>query len=199
MNACSFSLKNYKFPLKFSYIYGNTGTRPANELEMFARNILTISFVWGGLMATVSHLLATKSGCHVFSVSPETTVFDATRLMNAEHIGALLVVQTSPAGDELVGIFTERDVLRRVVAAGRQSDFTSVGAVMTRDIITCSIDTQLEEIAELMRGERIRHLPVLEGNQHIAGLISIGDLNAYKAGNCQLALQAAENYIQGRV
>ena len=191
--------KNYTFPLKFSYIYGNTGTRPTNELEMFARNILTISFVWGGLMATVSHLLATKSGCHVFSVSPETTVFDATRLMNAEHIGALLVVQTSPAGDELVGIFTERDVLRRVVAAGRQSDFTSVGAVMTRDIITCSIDTQLEEIAELMRVERIRHLPVLEGNQHIAGLISIGDLNAYKAGNCQLALQAAENYIQGRV
>ena len=150
-------------------------------------------------MATVSHLLATKSGCHVFSVSPETTVFDATRLMNAEHIGALLVVQTSPAGDELVGIFTERDVLRRVVAAGRQSDFTCVGAVMTRDIITCTIDTQLEEIAELMRVERIRHLPVLEGNQHIAGLISIGDLNAYKAGNCQLALQAAENYIQGRV
>ena len=194
-----FSLKNYTLPLKFSYIYGNTGTRPANELEMFAQNILTISFVWGGLMATVSHLLATKSGCHVFSVSPETTVFDATRLMNAEHIGALLVVQTSPAGDELVGIFTERDVLRRVVAAGRQSDFTSVGAVMTRDIITCSIDTQLEEIAELMRVERIRHLPVLEGNQHIAGLISIGDLNAYKSGNCQLALQAAENYIQGRV
>ena len=153
----------------------------------------------GEKMATVSHLLANKNGCRVLSVSPNTTVFDATRLMNAEHIGALLVVQTSHTVDELVGIFTERDVLRRVVAAGRQPELTSVGTVMTQDIITCSIDTQLDEIAELMRVERIRHLPVLESNQHIAGLISIGDLNAYKAGDCQLALQEAENYIQGRV
>ena len=115
-------------------------------------------------MATVSHLLATKSGCRVLSVSPDTTVFDATRLMNAEHIGALLVVQTSHTGDELVGIFTERDVLRRIVAAGRQPELTSVGTVMTQEIITCTIDTQLDEIAELMRVERIRHLPVLERN-----------------------------------
>ena len=153
----------------------------------------------GEKMATVSHLLANKNGCRVLSVSPNTTVFDATRLMNAEHIGALLVVQTSDIGDELVGIFTERDVLRRIVAAGRQPEHTKVGAVMTQEIITCTIDTQLDEIAELVRVERIRHLPVLESNQHIAGLISIGDLNAYKAGDCQLALQEAENYIQGRV
>ncbi len=70
---------------------------------------------------------------------------------------------------------------------------------MTQEIITCTIDTQLDEIAELMRVERIRHLPILEHNQHIAGLISIDDPNAYKAGDCQLALQATENYIQGRV
>ena len=151
-------------------------------------------------MATVSHLLATKkNGWHVLSISPNTSVLDATHLMNFEHVGALLVVQTSHAGDELVGIFTERDVLRRIVAAGRQPELTSVGTVMTQEIITCTIDTQLDEITELMRVERIRHLPVLERNQHIAGLISIGDLNAYKAGNCQLALQEAENYIQGRV
>ena len=70
---------------------------------------------------------------------------------------------------------------------------------MIQEMITCTIDTQLDEIAELMRVERIRQLPVLEHNQHIAGLISIGDLNAYKAGYCQLAFQAAENFIQGRV
>ena len=92
-------------------------------------------------MATVSHLLANKNGCRVLSVSPYTTVFDATRLMNAEHIGALLVVQTSDISDELVGIFTERDVLRRIVAAGRQPEHTKVGAVMTQEIITCTIDT----------------------------------------------------------
>ncbi len=126
-------------------------------------------------MATVSHLLANKNGCRVLSVSPNTTVFDATRLMNAEHIGALLVVQTSDIGDELVGIFTERDVLRRIVAAGRQPEHTKVGAVMTQEIITCTIDTQLDEIAELMRVERIRHLPVMDGDR-LAGIISIGDL-----------------------
>ncbi|HBU37350.1 MAG TPA: hypothetical protein DEB70_06035 [Planctomycetaceae bacterium] len=66
-------------------------------------------------MATVSHLLANKNGCRVLSVSPNTTVFNATRLMNAEHIGALVVVQTPDIGDELVSIFTERDVLRRML------------------------------------------------------------------------------------
>ena len=150
-------------------------------------------------MATVSHLLATKkNGWHVLSISPNTSVLDATHLMNFEHVGALLVVQTSPSGDELVGIFTERDVLRRIVAAGRQPECTEVGNVMTREIVTCTINTQLDEITELMRVERIRHLPVLDNNQDIAGLISIGDLNAYKSGYFELALQEAEKYIQGR-
>lgn len=96
-----------------------------------------------------------------------------------------------------MGIFTERDVLRRIVAAGRQPERTEVGNVMTREIVTCTIKTQLDEIAELMRVERIRHLPVLDNNQDIAGLISIGDLNAYKSGHFELALQEAEKYIQG--
>ena len=86
-----------------------------------------VRFMRGEKMATVAHLLADKNGCRVLSVSPNTTVFDATRLMNAEHIGALLVVQISDIGDELVGIFTERDVLRRIVAAGRQPEHTKVG------------------------------------------------------------------------
>jgi len=83
------------------------------------RNVLLKSsydrFMRGERMATVSHLLANKNGCRVLSVSPNTTVFNATRLMNAEHIGALVVVQTPDIGDELVSIFTERDVLRRML------------------------------------------------------------------------------------
>ena len=151
-------------------------------------------------MATVSHLLAVKkNSSHVFSVSPESTVFEATRLMNAERIGALLIIQKCTPSHKLVGIFTERDVLRRVVAAKRQPELTKVSDVMTREIITCTVETQLDDLAELMRGKRIRHLPVLHKNESIAGFISIGDLNAYQAGYCELALQEAENYIHGRV
>ena len=151
-------------------------------------------------MATVSHLLAVKkNSSHVFSVSPDSTVFEATRLMNAERIGALLIIQNCPPSHKRVGIFTERDVLRRVVAAKRQPEHTTVSDVMTREIITCTVETQLDDLAELMRGKRIRHLPVLHKNESIAGFISIGDLNAYQAGYCELALQEAKNYIHGRV
>jgi CBS domain-containing protein len=150
-------------------------------------------------MATVSHLLALKNSPHVFSVSPDSTVFEATRLMNTEHIGALLIIQNCTASHKLVGIFTERDVLRRVVAAKRQPEHTKVSDVMTREIITCTADTPLDGLAELLRVKRIRHLPVLHKNESIAGFISIGDLNAYQAGYCELALQEAENYIHGRV
>ena len=151
-------------------------------------------------MATVSHLLAVKkNSSHVFSVSPDSTVFEATRLINAERIGALLIIQKCTPSQKLVGIFTERDVLRRVVAAKRQPEHTKVSDVMTREIITCTVETQLDDLAELMRGKRIRHLPVLHKNESIAGFISIGDLNAYQAGYCELALQEAENYIHGRV
>ena len=150
-------------------------------------------------MATVSHLLALKNSPHVFSVSPDSTVFEATRLMNAEHIGALLIIQNCTASHKLVGIFTERDVLRRVVAAKRQPEHTKVSDVMTREIITCTADTPLDDLAELMRVKRIRHLPVLHKNENIAGFISIGDLNAYQAGYCELALQEAKNYIHGLV
>ena len=150
-------------------------------------------------MATVSHLLAVKNSSHVFSVAPDSTVFEATRLINAERIGALLIIQKCTPSHKLVGIFTERDVLRRVVAAKRQPEHTKVSDVMTREIITCTVETQLDDLAELMRGKRIRHLPVLHKNESIAGFISIGDLNAYQAGYCELALQEAENYIHGRV
>ncbi len=153
----------------------------------------------GKSMATVLHLLASKGSCRVLSVSPDTTVFEATCFMNAEHIGALLIIQDLATNRKLVGIFTERDVLRRVVATRRHPEHTSVGDVMTSEIITCTVDTPLDDLAQLMRVKRIRHLPALEKNESIAGFISIGDLNAYQAGYCQLALQEAKNYIHGRV
>lgn len=149
-------------------------------------------------MATVRHLLESKTENRLFTASPEATVFDATRLMNAERIGALVVVTNGSSRADLVGIFTERDVLRRVVAAGRSPERTRLDEVMTRELITCTVDTPLDEVSDLIRIERIRHLPVLTLDNQIAGLISIGDLNAHQAGRCELALQEAENYIHGR-
>ena len=150
-------------------------------------------------MATVRQLLDTKTVHRVFTTGPDTTVFDATRLMNAKRIGALLIVKEGAPRGGLVGIFTERDVLRRVVAAGLPPERTRVEEVMTQEMITCTVDTTLEEVRELMRMDRIRHLPVFDLDQQIAGLVSIGDLNAHQADRLKLALNEAENYIHGRV
>jgi CBS domain-containing protein len=101
--------------------------------------------------------LLDRKGTTVVSVPPDTSVLDAATLMNDRGIGAVLVLD----GNEPAGIFTERDVLRRVVAAQRDPATTMVGEVMTTRLISCSPDTPLSECASMMSTRRIRHLPVV--------------------------------------
>ena len=122
-------------------------------------------------MPTAKHILDAKGG-EVVTIHPEATVLDAARLMNVHHIGALVVVRNG----ELAGIFTERDVLRRVVAEQRDPAETAVDAVMTSTVAVASLDTSTDEIRSVFREQRIRHLPVIEDDR-VIGMISIGDLN----------------------
>jgi CBS domain-containing protein len=102
------------------------------------------------------------------------------------------------SGGRLVGIFTERDVLRRIVAAGRSPETTTVGEVMTGDVICCGPEASMDEIADVMRLRRIRHVPVIDDDGSVAGLVSIGDINAHRATDCEIALHQVEDYIYRR-
>ena len=122
-------------------------------------------------MATAEQLIEIK-GDTVASLPPTATVLEAAQLMNDRHIGSVLVIDH----DRLVGIFTERDVMRRIVAEERSAATTQLEDVMTRQVACAAPHTRLNEIRAVMRRKRIRHIPVVKG-KHVVGMISIGDLN----------------------
>ena len=120
--------------------------------------------------APVSTLLESKSTT-VFSVSVTVTVAEAVHEMNRRKIGSVLVME----GGVLVGIFTERDVLMRVVAADRDPKTTPVAHVMTRSPVTIPSSMTIEEVMDLHSGKHFRHLPVVE-NGRVIGMISVRDI-----------------------
>jgi CBS domain-containing protein len=145
-------------------------------------------------MPTVQDVLAVK-GNMVHSIAPAATVLEATQNMNAHKLGALLVMHEG----QVAGIFTERDVLRRVVAEQRDPSTCTVGEVMTSNVVCCQPEDDLDEISQIMQQKRVRHVPVCDGRGHIMGMISIGDVNAYHATNQEAHINFLSEYIYGRV
>lgn len=137
--------------------------------------------------------ILSRKGTDVATIDRETTVLDAAKLMNARRIGALVVT----SGENVVGIFTERDVLNRVVAAGKPAEKVRVGEVMTSPMACCRRDTKLTECRSVMTAKRIRHLPVVE-NGKLYGIISIGDLMASEVADQQETIEYMHQYIYGR-
>jgi CBS domain-containing protein len=152
-------------------------------------------------MAQVMEILARK-GSRVHTVSPSMTVLEATVQMNREKIGAVVVTVVNREGrsdsDRVVGMFTERDVLTRVVAEQRDPQSTRVEEVMTGDVAYCRPETELEEVAAVMQQRRIRHLPVCDGEGRLLGLVSIGDVNAWHAQGQEVTIHYLHEYIHGR-
>jgi|SRR5688572_13500644 CBS domain-containing protein len=140
----------------------------------------------------VSAVLADK-GSQVYTVAPTATVQEAVRAMNEKGVGALLVL----VEDAPVGIFTERDVLRRVVDEGRSPQSTHVGDVMTREVFVVEPGTPIEQVMATMTARRVRHLPVVE-NGSVVGLISIGDVTRWVSVNQEAHIQRMTDYITGR-
>jgi len=136
-------------------------------------------------------------------VAPGVTVLEATLLMNRLHIGALVVTAGGREGDieseRVVGMFTERDVLTRVVAERRDPAATRVEEVMTAVVAFCRLETDVEEVASVMQKRRIRHLPVCDDDGHLLGMVSIGDVNAWHARGQDATIHYLHEYIHGRV
>ena len=140
-------------------------------------------------MATLRDLL-TRKGSEVIAVQPSDSVLHVAELMNTRNVGGVAVLD----GGKLAGIFTERDVLRRVVARGLDPATTKVSAVMTADVITCPPDLGVAECAALMTSKRVRHLPVEEGGV-LKGIVTIGDLLAHQVREQQATLEHMHNYL----
>lgn len=140
-------------------------------------------------MDLVRDLLARK-GTDIVAVAPGATVLEAARLMNARGTGSVLVLE----GKKLAGIFTERDVLRRVVAEQRDPSTTAVRDVMTTSLITCKPETPVEECAGVMTQRRIRHLPVV-GPEGLCGLVTSGDVLAFQFAEQEATLKHLSNYF----
>jgi CBS domain-containing protein len=145
-------------------------------------------------MPTALEIL-TEKGMNVYSTMTDQTVLVATRKMNQHHIGAMMVMD----GERVAGIFTERDVLQRVIGEERQPSDITVGEVMTRDVVCCGPDATLEEMSEMMRSRRIRHIPICDEDGKLMGLISIGDINARHATQQSMEIHYLNEYIYGRV
>jgi len=140
-------------------------------------------------MATVRDILARK-GASVVSVPSATSVLEAAQLMNDRGIGAVLVTD----GGVLTGIFTERDLMRRVVAGQRDPTATPVSQVMTTSLVTTTATATVEECASLMTSRRIRHLPVLDG-ETLAGVVTIGDLMAFQVDEQASTIAQLNSYV----
>ena len=121
------------------------------------------------MSATVSTLLAHKGG-EVVTIAPEATVFEAIGKMVENNVGAIVAVES----DDLRGIFTERDYLRRIALQGRTSRETRVEEAMTADLITVTPEASVDECLATMTERKIRHLPVLHAGR-LVGVVSIGD------------------------
>ena len=121
-------------------------------------------------MSTVRDIIR-KKGNEIWSIEPEATVYDAMQLMADKAAGALLVM----TGDQVDGILSERDCVRKVDIQGRTSRVTKVSEIMTRDVISVQVSEQLEECMATMIEKNIRHLPVYEGEK-LLGLISVRDV-----------------------
>ena len=141
-------------------------------------------------MATTVRDILARKGPQVVTASPTATVLEAAQLMNARGIGAVLVLQEGT----LQGIFTERDIMRRVVAEQRDPATTVIRDVMTTALVVTRPDTPIEECGSLMTSRRIRHLPVM-GPNGLAGVVTSGDLLAYQVADQAVTIAHLNSYL----
>ena len=141
----------------------------------------------------ISSLLHHKSSV-LWSIPPETTVYEAIRLMAEKNIGALPVLSDG----RLVGLFTERDYARKIVLQGKSSKETRVREIFTGVVITVKPQDSIEDCMKLMTEHRVRHLPVVDkGN--VIGIVSIGDLVNWTISTQAAQIAQMEQYIAGGV
>jgi CBS domain-containing protein len=142
-------------------------------------------------MGKVHRILRAK-GNKILSISPDISVYNALEIMVENNVSSLVVVED----ENLVGIFTERDYARKVILKGKASKDTTIGEIMSVNVITVTPDSTIDECMQIMTGKFIRHIPVLE-NGKMVGIVSIGDLVKYIIEEQKFIIENMEHYIVG--
>ena len=145
------------------------------------------------ITVTVKQVLE-KKGSVTYSVTPDTSVFDALALMALHDIGAVLVTDTG----RMVGIFTERDYARKIVLKGLSSKNVKVGEMMTTSVQTITLADKITHVMSTMTNKRFRHLPVLDDGK-VVGIITIGDVVKAVIEEQEATIQHLANYISGEI
>ena len=143
-------------------------------------------------MTTAADILKSKPNQAIFAIGPRASVYDALQLAADKGVGALLVME----GDKIAGILTERDYARKIALLGRTSAATLVRDVMTTSVRFVRSTQTSEQCMQLMTGNRLRHLPVVDDNK-LVGMISIGDLVKDIISEQKFIIEQLEHYITG--
>jgi CBS domain-containing protein len=144
-------------------------------------------------MKTLKKLLDERPPRATLSVSPDDTVFSALELMAKHDIGAVLAMR----GGQLAGIFSERDYARKIILLGKSSKDTMVREIMTEKVLYALPTQTTDEAMALMTEKHIRHLPVLDNNKQVIGMVSIGDLVKETISQQAFLIKQLEQYIAG--
>jgi len=140
-------------------------------------------------MKKIRNILENK-GHQVYSVTPDTSVYDALQVMMEKNISSLLIMEN----EVLKGIFTERDYARKLVLMGRSSKDTPIADIMTADLYTIGLHESIDHCMEMMSNFKIRHLPVIDNNR-VTGMVSIGDVVKFIIEDQKRTIQQLESYI----
>lgn len=144
-------------------------------------------------MYTVKDVLETK-GYSIYTIKPEATVYDALKKMAGQNIGAVIVTQ----GSKILGIFSERDYSRKLVLMGKTSRESLVKDLMTDRVHAVRLTTTINDCMKLMTDNRVRHLPVIDANEYLVGVISIGDVVNKIIEAQSNTIHQLEDYIVGK-
>jgi CBS domain-containing protein len=139
------------------------------------------------------HRILRNKGSQVHSIAPDATVYEALERLAEKDIGALVVLQ----GAELVGVFSERDYVRKVILKGRSSRDMKVHEIMSSPVVTVSLQATIDECMYRMTEQRCRHLPVVEEGK-VVGVVSIGDVVNWIITTQDMTIHQLEDYISGK-
>lgn len=145
-------------------------------------------------MNTLVSQILTQKGHDVISISPTASVFDAIKLMDEHNISCLLVLN---AHGKIAGIFAERDCFQKVVLEGKLTHDVLVKTAMSKKVIYTTPENTVDDCMALMTQKCIRHLPVIDAQQKVVGIISIGDLVKFVVSEQDALIKNLEKYIDG--
>ena len=138
----------------------------------------------------VEHILSDK-GRHVVTVAPEATLMEVARTLSEKRIGAVVV---SDSGAAVLGILSERDIVRAVATNGARALDEPVSRYMTAKVVTCTTRSAINDLMETMTTGKFRHVPILDDGRLI-GIVSIGDIVKYRVAEIETESRALRDYI----